>query len=265
MIKAQSSFTYEQLKTLYEATQNLLLPLNEKEVVKQISESAIRLIGAEAGFIEFLSDCKGCMHIAWPTTRWVYIKGDGAKVVYTLLREVIDTGCSLRILNSNDEERFNSQEWFEQVTHGETIDISLVAEAIEVDLSEARTMLIVPLITSYNDLVGSLYVDRKFNKGTFSSSEQYLLDAFATQAANAIHNAEWYEQEKRSLIDFIHLLVPELRTPLTVILGLTEIMLAESENLTEKQKNDLEVIAEHTKEVFETVDQIIQTIRARWF
>lgn len=262
-INTQNNLTYEQLEKLYEVIQRLLLSLSEKDVLKQIGEIVVELVNAEICFIEFYSDYKGCMQILWPISRWGYIEGHGAEVIYTLLREVIDKRCSLRIPDSNDEERFDNQEWFDQVSHGEEVDVSRIAEAIEVDLSNAKTMLIVPFVAN-NNLVGSLYVDRKLDKGAFSLAEQHLLDAFATQAAASIDTAKQYEQEKRSIISYTQTLSPEFRTPLTVIEGYTQIMLMESENLSDKQKERLEAISVQTKTMLEALDQMIQITRDMW-
>ncbi len=245
---------------LYEAVKSLFLSWGVKKVLGQTGQAAAQLVRAEASFIELLSDYKECMWIVWHDSRWGYIEGHGAKIIYTLLREAIDTKQSFIVPDSDNEERFASEGWFGQVTHGPEVRVSLVTDAIEFDLSEARTMLVVPLVTSDNHLVGALYVDRKLSNKSFSSNEQRLLEAFAIQAANAIYTADQYRREKNALFNSMHVLIPEYRTPLTAISGYISILQSEG-TLTGQQKECLKWIAEATKKLYQVVHQMAQTLQ----
>jgi signal transduction histidine kinase len=98
--------------------------------------------------------------------------------------------------------------------------------------SGVRTLLALPLLRE-QQTVGGLVVGRKRTE-QFTAAEIELLQAFATQSALAIHNAQLFreladqgrqlEQASRHKSQFLANMSHELRTPLNAILGYTELI-----------------------------------------
>jgi len=101
-------------------------------------------------------------------------------------------------------------------------------------LPMARSWMGVPLIQSENEIIGMLSLTRE-TPTPFTEEQASLATAFASQAAIALKNAQLYAQLERAYAqlekldrtksDFITVASHELRTPITVLRGFSQILL----------------------------------------
>ncbi len=101
-------------------------------------------------------------------------------------------------------------------------------------LPMARSWMGVPLIQSENAIIGMLSLTRE-TPTPFTEEQASLATAFASQAAIALKNAQLYAQLERAYAqlekldrtksDFITVASHELRTPITVLRGFSQILL----------------------------------------
>ncbi len=98
----------------------------------------------------------------------------------------------------------------------------------------ARSWMGIPLIQSENEIIGMLSLTRE-TPTPFTEEQAALAMAFASQAAIALRNAQLYAQLERAYAqlerldrtksDFITVASHELRTPITVLRGFSQILL----------------------------------------
>lgn len=132
-----------------------------------------------------------------------------------------------------------------------------------------RTVLAAPVRTSGGELLGVLEVLNKVG-GAFSEEDGELLEALASQAAVAIHNAQLYDELRRANAEmkqldqmksnFLATISHELRTPLAPILGYLQLFLSETEApgpLTERQRGGLEVMLQGAHRLQDLVEDLL--------
>ena len=142
----------------------------------------------------------------------------------------------------------------------------------EVDrLTGTRTKSVVaaPVRTNAGELLGVLEVLNKVG-GAFSAEDEELLEALASQAAVAIHNAQLYDElrcanaELKQLdamkSNFMATISHELRTPLAPILGYLQLFLSETEApgpLTDRQHAGVDVMLQSAQRLQDLIEDIL--------
>lgn len=148
------------------------------EVLQQVMDTIVRLIGAERGFL-MLRDDQGEM-VMRVARNWEQesINPSDFSISRTVIRRVIETEEPVLTTNAQEDPRFGGQE-------------SIVAYNL-------RSILCVPLKVKA-ELIGVIYADNRIRAGIFSEAERDLLLAFANQAAIAIENARLFASVRRTL------------------------------------------------------------------
>lgn len=142
----------------------------------------------------------------------------------------------------------------------------------EVDrLTSTRTKSVVaaPVRTNAGELLGVLEVLNKVG-GAFSAEDEELLEALASQAAVAIHNAQLYDELRRANADlkqldamksnFMATISHELRTPLAPILGYLHLFLSETEApgpLTDRQRAGVDVMLQSAQRLQDLIEDTL--------
>lgn len=111
----------------------------------------------------------------------------------------------------------------------------------------AGSSVVAPLVAG-GELRGVLSVERPPEAEPFSDAEMRSVALFAEHAATAVHNAERYGEQRRTVeqladslerrSEFVATMVHELRTPLTVILGFAAVLEQQWEQLSPEQRVD---------------------------
>jgi signal transduction histidine kinase len=166
------------LAALYQVSRALGSSLDLDETLLVVMRAAIRLTGAERGFL-MLFDANGDLvfRVAC-NAHGAALAEEQFEISRSVVREVAQTGTPVVTTNATKDPRFASQG-------------SVVAFAL-------RSILAVPL-TGRGRLIGVLYVDNKVRDALFELGDLELLNAFAGQAALAIENARLYTQTDQAL------------------------------------------------------------------
>jgi signal transduction histidine kinase len=120
-------------------------------------------------------------------------------------------------------------------------------------------------------VAGRLYLTDKVGGGSFTDADQELATLLASQAGIAIANAElWGELERtnreletasRHKNDFLASMSHELRSPLNTIIGYTQLLLDDPENLNEEQREDLGIIRSSGKQLLGLIGDLLDLER----
>lgn len=165
------------LETLYQVSRALNSSLDLEEALALVIDSAIRLAGAERGFL-MLYDEAGLrldFRIARNANREALDEAE-FEVSRSVVQEVARTGKSVVTLDAQRDPRFTDK-----------------ASVINFLL---RSIMAVPLKVQ-GRITGLLYVDSKTHEAEFGQGDLDWLGAFADQAATALLNAQLYESQKR--------------------------------------------------------------------
>ncbi|HET9905030.1 MAG TPA: HD domain-containing phosphohydrolase [Anaerolineales bacterium] len=151
--------------------------LGLERVLEQVMDTLIALMRAERGFL-MLREPNGelSVRMARGITQFK-VDEEILKVSNSIMRKVAASGESILTTNAQQDPRFEKQ--------------------VSVAVYQLRSILCAPLKLK-NDLIGVIYVDNRAHAGIFSESDLGLINAFADQAAVAIHNAQLFEDLKRT-------------------------------------------------------------------
>ncbi len=100
-------------------------------------------------------------------------------------------------------------------------------------------ILITPVLRE-SKTIGVVVLKRE--GGTFDAEQQDLVQRIVGRAAIAIENAQLYERVQaadRAKSEFVGIVAHDLKAPMTSILGYTDLMLMQGDNLTERQRDFL--------------------------
>jgi transcriptional regulator with GAF, ATPase, and Fis domain len=140
-------------------------------VLNLIMDAAIEITDAERGFL-VLRDESGQWKVR--TARnfdQEAVRGAEHKISRSIAQQVAKTGKPVCAVNAQDDDRLQA--------------FASVAEL------RLRSILCLPL-TFRDRVIGTLYLDNRFNDGVFGERELSLMECFADQAAIAIENARLY-------------------------------------------------------------------------
>ncbi|MBP7690793.1 MAG: GAF domain-containing protein [Anaerolineales bacterium] len=165
------------LEALYEVSRALNSSLELGAALVIVIDAAIRLTGAERGFLMLADQAAG--EFRFQVARNALgepITEDAFEVSRGVVQTVVETGAPVVTLNAQNDPRFGAR-----------------ASVVNYYL---RSIMAVPLRTR-GELLGVLYVDSKTRDVEFKQGDLDLLTAFAEQAATAVVNAQWYEAQRR--------------------------------------------------------------------
>jgi signal transduction histidine kinase len=166
------------LAALYQVSRALGSSLDLDETLLVVMRAAIRLTGAERGFLMLFDESGELVFRVACNAHGTALEEAQFEISRSVVREVAQTGTPVVTTNATKDPRFASQG-------------SVVAFAL-------RSILAVPL-TGRGQVIGVLYVDNKIRDALFELSDLELLNAFAGQAALAIENARLYTQTDQAL------------------------------------------------------------------
>ncbi|MBI3165103.1 MAG: GAF domain-containing protein [Chloroflexi bacterium] len=157
------------------STINSLLGL--KRVLSDVMDRLIRLMRAERGFL-MLREPDGNLkvHVARGLDH-VDLEEDQFAVSKTVVNRVVETGKLVLTTNAQEDSRFEAQ--------------------FSVAAYHLLSILCVPLNIK-DQLIGVIYVDNRAHTGVFQQENFDLINAFANQAALAIHNARLFDELQAS-------------------------------------------------------------------
>jgi adenylate cyclase len=174
------------LKALVGTTKVINSSLDLATVLNDVMDKIIRLTGAQRAFL-MLRDEHGEMDIVvarnWENES---LSQGEYEISSSVVGKVISSGDTVLTTNATSDPRFGSQD-------------SIVAFNL-------RSILCVPLKVK-GTLTGVIYADNRVREGLFTQREQFLLSAFADQAAVALENAMLFASVQQSLDN-----VTELKT-----------------------------------------------------
>lgn len=125
------------------------------------------------------------------------------------------------------------------------------------NIIKLKNYIAIPLIYKEKKL-GLLFVSG--DNITFSKNEIDILEDFAIQVTSAIHHAKLYKEAQKHIKlknEFISTVSHEIRTPINAIIGFSDILQVNSENLTEKQLSYLKNISTGGKHLLDIINNIL--------
>ncbi|MBE7550605.1 MAG: GAF domain-containing sensor histidine kinase [Anaerolineales bacterium] len=219
--------TYARLAALYEATRTLHASLDLAEMLNRVMEAAVRLVGAERGFI--------MLHERWREPRVGAVHNLNPGIVtkkeelsFVLARQVQETGQSILKPDPSD------------------------------DSPAPRTIMIAPL-RAQDEIFGTVYVDRDLHGGQFTADDLALFEAFTDQAVIVFYNAK---TQKQIMYQFMASISSELRTPLTAVKGYADLLqLGKIGPINDEQTRCLNIISQSVYRTLLLLSDIIDLTR----
>lgn len=151
--------------------------LGLKQVLEEVMDSLIALMGAERGFL-MLRESSGEMKVRIARgIDHVDLNEDAFAISKSIVSRVVKTGEAILTTNAQDDPRFTEQ--------------------LSVAAFRLLSILCVPL-KHKDELIGVIYVDNRVYTGTFQDDDLSLISAFSNQAAVAIDNARLFDDLQAS-------------------------------------------------------------------
>ncbi|HMY17695.1 MAG TPA: SpoIIE family protein phosphatase [Polyangium sp.] len=174
----QSALSQEAQKALFEVGKSVCSTLDLQTVLDNIIDSVIELTKAERGYVVMLDDSlEQTVKVARNRDR-DSIQSMEFAYSSAVVTEVLKTGKSVLTSNAQTDDRFSRRR--------------------SVIMFRLTSIMAAPLVIR-GKTVGVVYVDNRAFAGQFTPHKLELLEAFASQAAIAIHNAQLYGQTDEAL------------------------------------------------------------------
>jgi adenylate cyclase len=158
---------------------NSLLDIDQ--VLSDVIDTVITLIGAERGYIMLRNKATGALEFRIARNLQ---QSDIDQVDFTVSRTVVERvakeGMPIFTVNAQADERFSA--------------VESIADY------KMRSILCVPL-KFQNQVIGVIYTDNRLHQGVFAEREERLVSAFAGQAAIAIENARLFDQVRANIAE----------------------------------------------------------------
>src|SRR5271170_1232389 len=168
----------EKLSLFFEAAQSFNTTRVLNDVLGTVVEYALRLTGAERGFV-FLGDSPATLHLECGLNKEGVPLADDSKISRSVVRDAAVSG----------------QEYFIGDISGEGAPIgreSMVAH-------ELMSVVAIPLRGRNSDrLLGLLYLDSRLRTSTLNRVSRDILHAIATEAANLVENARMVQAQREA-------------------------------------------------------------------
>ncbi|MFO0980437.1 MAG: GAF domain-containing protein [Planctomycetota bacterium] len=166
----------EHLLKLLEINKALVTETRRKRLLELILEVAIELTGAERGFALLNEGAEPAVEASRNVDR-EEVRDARSKISLTVARQAMAQARAVLTDNAAEDSAFAGQRSIS--------DLRL------------RSILCVPLKFK-DEVLGCLYLDNRFQQGTFGASAQRLLELFADQAAIAVWNARMHEENRKA-------------------------------------------------------------------
>ncbi|MEW6744568.1 MAG: sigma-54-dependent Fis family transcriptional regulator [Planctomycetota bacterium] len=204
------------LLRLLEINKALVSERQPRRLLELILDAAIELTGAERGFVILRRKGEESIEAARTLDR-EDVKSARKKISRTLATRVMDTGQAI-------------------VTEDAIGDSDLSQYASIMDL-KLRSVICTPLRAGVTT-IGCLYLDNRFQKGTFDAGARRLLELFSDQAAIAVENARLHDENERAR--------------------------EELDRLNRQLQEQVRDQAEELQQIRETLDQERETLRLKY-
>lgn len=183
-----------QLRSLAKTTEMINSSLDLTNVLEDIMERVVSLVGAERGYVVLLDEETGELNVAVARKLEEGVaQKDDLIFSRSIVKRVMESQEPLTSANAKEDERFGA-------------NTSIAGYQL-------RSIICVPL-TFHDRVIGAVYCDNRRREGEFGRRELRLLTGFANHAAIAIENARLFEQIKNSLQE-----ITEIKTLLDNILA----------------------------------------------
>ena len=220
---------------LVDSCHQILSTTNLDALLRDVIDNVLQFVGAERGHIILLADNNSFNFRVSRHRDGRDIKQPPREISFTILREVLTSGQSMRLSNVLTNSRF---------LHAES------AQKLKL-----CSVLCIPLKTP-SQIIGALYLENRAVSGVFSEGDKNALILFANQAAIAIENAylnEALQQTNKHLqtvdrhrTQLFQLMSHELRSPITVFLLYLDLLKIQT---TAKSQEQLNLAAKRIKDL----------------
>jgi len=153
--------------------------LNLKRLLTLILDSIVKLMGAERGFLVLEKNGDYRVEVA-RSIDGEEVRKPESKISTGVVQKVMEEGRVLLTDSAMDDKNLSS---FTSVA-----DMKL------------RSILCSPLKIK-DTVIGCVYIDNRFQKGTFSEDDRVFLDLFSDQAGIALENARLYEENENKRVE----------------------------------------------------------------
>jgi len=177
--KTERNRLEEHVVKLLEINTALNSELNLKRLLTLILDSVVSLMGAERGFLVLKKNDHYHVEVARNIDKEEVRRAE-AKISKGVVHKVLQEGRVLLTDSAMDDK-----------------DLSAFTSVADMKL---RSILCSPLKIK-DSIIGCVYIDNRFQKGTFSEDDRIFLDFFSDQAAIALENARLYEENERKRIE----------------------------------------------------------------
>ena len=191
---ADNQLELVQLRNLAKTTELINSSLELTDVLEDVMERVVGLVGAERGYVVLLDEETGELNTA-VARKLGEDQAPKDDIVFSrsIVERVMNTQEPITSANAQEDERFGS-------------NTSIVGYQL-------RSIICVPLMF-HDRVIGAVYCDNRRKTGEFGRRELRLLTGFANHAAIAIENARLFEQIRQSLQE-----ITEIKTLLDNILA----------------------------------------------
>jgi sigma-B regulation protein RsbU (phosphoserine phosphatase) len=176
-MQQKSAMSQEAQLALFEVGKSICSSVDLQTVLDNIMDSVIELTKAERGYLVLLDKSHQTVKAARNRDRDSIHSMEYAYST-TVVDEVLSTGRGILTSNAQSDERFSRRR--------------------SVVMFRLTSIMAAPLHIR-GKTIGVLYVDNRVFAGQFTAQKLELLEAFASQAAIAIHNAQLFGQTDEAL------------------------------------------------------------------
>ncbi|MFT7617947.1 MAG: serine/threonine-protein kinase PknK [Planctomycetota bacterium] len=180
----------KRLRRLIQINRQIAMEIEPERVLSAILDAAVEFVEAERGFLMTVEDEQLFIPVARDFWR-KDIPAPAFEVSRSIALEVVKRGKSVITEDASEDGRFE--------------------EMVSVYNLKIRSVLCVPLINQ-SVVVGAIYLDNRFTRGSFSADDINAIEAFADQAAISLVNsgliakereasASWRDEARRRLVE----------------------------------------------------------------
>ena len=216
------------IKALYNVSRLFESLLDIDELLNNVMDAVIEILGAERGLIMLKDARTGALQTRVARKVDKETIEDVTRISKSVIKRVVDLGTPIVTTDAQSDPRFR--------------------ESKSVSLYDIRSLVCVPLVI-HGKVAGTIYVDSSLSATVFTKEDLYLLSAFATQASMAIEKAMLLEELQRSKaalqaenIDLREAIAPSLA--FENIVGATKPMLEVFRRIRQVADTDVNVLIE---------------------
>ncbi|KPL02794.1 MAG: hypothetical protein AMJ90_04910 [candidate division Zixibacteria bacterium SM23_73_2] len=172
MEQEESKLKNDDLEALLDINKAINSTLVLEDILQMVMRRAIKLLGAERGFLMLLDDEGNLQFKTAHNICKESLSKEDLKISMSIANKVAQSGESIYTSDAQRDRRYSKQK-----------------SIMELNL---KSIMCVPM-KSKEKIIGILYLDNSSEKSIFLESDLRLFEVFAGQAAIAIENAKLYE------------------------------------------------------------------------